>query len=135
MSQLQKKTLTTKRSLNYTYYVSPKSEAALSNPALFFVHGFPDSHHLWTDVIANLTSLPYRFVVPDCLGYGATDKPLDKSLYSYSGMANDLVDILEAEDIKDVIIIGHDWGSVLAQRFYLHHPELCSGVVLMNVAY
>ncbi|CAK7234710.1 hypothetical protein SBRCBS47491_009041 [Sporothrix bragantina] len=138
MDGFSKKTLVTKRSLKYTYYVSPEGEASEKHPALLFLHGFPDSAHLWTDVIAALGPVPNKIIVPDCLGYAGTDKPEDMAMYVYDGQAADLQDILEAETIPTgpkTVVIGHDWGSVLAQRLYLHHRSLFKGVVLVNTGY
>jgi pimeloyl-ACP methyl ester carboxylesterase len=135
MESFQQKTLVTRRSLKYTYYVSPSGESTKQHPALLFIHGFPDSAHLWSDVIAKLYDLPNRIIVPDCLGYAGTDKPQDTNKYAYKDQADDLADILDNENAKFTIIIGHDWGSALAQRTYLHKRELFSGVVLLNTAY
>ncbi|KAJ9623204.1 hypothetical protein H2203_006141 [Taxawa tesnikishii (nom. ined.)] len=49
-------------------------------------------------------------------------------------MADDIAEILAHEAVKRVTIIGHDWGSYLAQRVYLWHPELRIGLVMLNVA-
>lgn len=135
MDRLQKKTLLTKRSFTYTYYISEKSESNASKPVLFFIHGFPDSAHLWTDVVGQLSDLPYRVIAPDTLGYGGTSKPLDVEKYNYRDMTNDLEEILQAENVHKIIIIGHDWGSIIAQRFYFFHPEYVAGIILLNVAY
>jgi soluble epoxide hydrolase / lipid-phosphate phosphatase len=132
MSKLSKKTIQTKRSMTYTYYVG---EGDPSKPALFFIHGFPDSAHMWSDVVDKLSDLPYRVVVPDCLGYAGTSKPSDPAEYKFSGQTADLVDILNAEEVKSVVIIGHDWGCALTARFYNRYPEMCAGVMLCNVAY
>ncbi|CAK7238072.1 hypothetical protein SEUCBS140593_010302 [Sporothrix eucalyptigena] len=139
MNNFSKKTLTTKRSLTYTYYVSPTGEATAKHPALFFLHGFPDSAHLWQDVIAALGPVPNKIIVPDCLGYAGTDKPSDPAQYTYDRQVADLVEILVAEDVSAAaaytVIIGHDWGSAIAQRVYLHHRQLFQGVVLVNTGY
>ncbi|RVX66937.1 hypothetical protein B0A52_09061 [Exophiala mesophila] len=135
MDKLRKKTLKTKRGYTYTYYTTPGGESSTSTPALFFVHGFPDSAHLWKNVIANLSDLPNKIVAPDVLGYVGTDKPTDISEYNHKGQANDLADIIAAENIESTIIIGHDWGSVIVQRTYLHHPDLFSAMILLNVHY
>lgn len=136
MENYERKTLTTKRSFKYRYYVSPRDEPG-NLPVLFFIHGFPDSAHLWKDVVAQLTDLPTKIVIPDTLGYGGTDKPTEVSCYVNKGQADDLAEIIhnELDGNRSAIIIGHDWGSALAQRTYLHHPNLFSGVVLLNVAY
>lgn len=125
----------TRRSLRYTYYVSPSGESTKQHPALLFIHGFPDSAHLWSGVITTLCDLPNKIIIPDCLGYAGTDKPKDTSLYAYKDQADDLEDILNSENAKSTIVIGHDWGSVLAQRTYLYKRELFSAVVLLNAAY
>lgn len=134
MDGFQQKKLVTKRSLTYTYYASTNGHDP-ERPALLFVHGFPDSAHLWSDVTAKLGTLPNKMIVPDCLGYAGTDKPIDTNLYAYKYQANDLADILEHEKAKTTIIIGHDWGSALVQRVYLHKRDLFCGVVLLNTAY
>ena len=135
MENFECKTLTTQRSLKYTYYVSPTSSSAQQAPALVFLHGFPDSAHLWSEVISELGDIPNQIVVPDCLGYAGTDKPEDTAMYEYKDQARDIMDILDKEEVKNGIVIGHDWGSALAQRVYLHHRERFCGVALLNTAY
>ncbi|UPK89108.1 hypothetical protein LCI18_000043 [Fusarium solani-melongenae] len=131
MEYLQKKTFITQRSLKYTYYTS-SSESTKKHPALFFIHGFPDSAHIWSDVISSLRDLPNKIIVPDCLGYAGTDKPDDTRLYAYKGQADEFADLLRSEHVDTAVIIGHDWGSPLAHRTYLYHRELFCGVVLVN---
>jgi soluble epoxide hydrolase/lipid-phosphate phosphatase len=135
IENFQRKELFTRRSIRYTYYVSIPGESIASSPALLFLHGSPDSAHLWADVLSRLADLPNRIIVPDCLGYADTDKPTETNLYAYKDQAEDLADILDNENVEDTIIIGHDWGSILAQRAYLHQSHLFSGVVLLNIGY
>ncbi|PSN61807.1 epoxide hydrolase [Corynespora cassiicola Philippines] len=135
MDKLTRKSITTSRSLEYSYYTTEPTAASAGKPALLFTHGWPDSAHLWNDIIAQLQSLPYRIVAPDLLGYGDTSKPTDPALYAYSLIAQDLQEILQAEDISSVVVIGHDWGAAMAQRFYLHKRNMVVGVVSLNVAY
>ncbi|OAA68585.1 epoxide hydrolase [Niveomyces insectorum RCEF 264] len=138
MDTLVRKTVVTQRKLKYTYYVSPTGQATKDCPALFFVHGFPDSAQLWSDVIDDLRGLPNKIIVPDCLGYGGTDKPDDINLYAYQDQANDLIDILRNEQAADggaVVGIGHDWGSMLVPRTYLHHRGIFCGMALFTGGY
>ncbi|KAL4963385.1 alpha/beta fold hydrolase [Aspergillus stella-maris] len=135
MDSFHRKELVTRRGLKYTYYVSPTGNPTHQSPTLIFLHGFPDSAHLWTDVISALGPLPNRIIIPDCLGYAGTAKPTDTTLYAYKDQAEDLADILHTEDATTSIIIGHDWGSALAQRTYLHKPHLFTAVVLVNIGY
>ena len=43
--------------------------------------------------------------------------------------------MLDAEKVDKVIVASHDWGSAMAQRVYLFHPERCIGLVNFNVTY
>jgi soluble epoxide hydrolase/lipid-phosphate phosphatase len=45
------------------------------------------------------------------------------------------MEVLDAEGIKNIVPIGHDHGSVLAQRIYNHHPARTVGLIILNVAY
>jgi soluble epoxide hydrolase/lipid-phosphate phosphatase len=135
MEKLQQKTLKTRRSLNYTYFASASGKSTEQQPALLFIHGFPDSAFLWEDVVAKLIDLPNKIIIPHCLGYAGTDKPDDTRLYAYKGQAEDLADILDSEEAEFTIIIGHDWGSAVAQRTYLYNRQRFRGVILLNAGY
>ena len=95
-----------KRGYTYHYYNSP---AAPGKPTLFFVHGFPSTSHDWRKFVPYFQSRGYGLIIPDLLGYGDTDKPTDPALYVSSLMSKDLAEILDAEKVKKVVAIGHDW--------------------------
>ncbi|GME35713.1 Alpha/beta hydrolase fold-1 [Neofusicoccum parvum] len=136
MDAFTKKTFATSRSLTYTFYdSSPKAAHASGQPALLLLHGYPDSAQIWSEVAPQLLPLSLRIIIPDLLGYGDTAKPTDPAAYSSKAMAADLAELLAAADVERAIPIGHDWGSFLAQRLYLWHPERVAGLAMLNVAY
>lgn len=133
MDSLTKKTLTTKRGFDYTYYVSPADKG---KPTLLLLHGFPDSAAEWADLITcHLSPAGYGVVAPDQLGYAGTAKPADPAAYKMDGIAGDLADLLDAEGLATVIPLGHDWGSVSAQMLRNLHPGRASGLVMVNTGY
>jgi pimeloyl-ACP methyl ester carboxylesterase len=132
MEGFKKKTIKTSRRLEYTYWVRPSLE---KKPALLLQHGFPDDHELWAAIMPYLIPLGFPIIVPDLLGYGESSKPKDYEHYKLKDMSDDLIDILDKEGYQHVISVGHDWGSVMAQRVYLHHPERVVGLIIMNVHY
>ena len=77
----------------------------------------------------------YGVIAVDDLGYARSSKQTDAMAYALNVMADDLCEILDAEKLDHVISLGHDWGSVLAQRLYNFHPDRVQGLVVMNVAY
>jgi pimeloyl-ACP methyl ester carboxylesterase len=106
MGQTRHNQVKTQRGFTYSYSASP---AASGKPTLLFVHGFPAGSFLWRRQVPFFQQLGYGLIVPDLLGYGETDKPTDLTVYVGSGHAQDLVDILDAERVEQVVAIGHDW--------------------------
>lgn len=48
-------------------------------------------------------------IVPDLLGYGGTSTPLEPGMYCGNGLARDIVDVMDKEEVKKGVVIGHDW--------------------------
>ncbi|KAJ7087043.1 alpha/beta-hydrolase [Mycena crocata] len=132
MDQSLYKQAKTQRGLTYSYYFSP---AAAGKTVLFFAHGFPSSSYLWRKQVAFLRPMGYGLLVPDQLGYAGTDKPTDPKLYIGSGLAQDMVDLLDAEGIQQVIAVGHDWGSRVVSRMLDYHPHRISACAFLAVGY
>ncbi|KAF8193256.1 alpha/beta-hydrolase [Mycena galopus ATCC 62051] len=132
MDQSSYKQTKTKRGFTYSYY---HSAPASGKPVLFLSHGFPSPSFLWQKQVAFFQPLGYGLIVPDHLGYGGTDKPTDPKLYVGRGLAEDMVDILDAEAVAQVIAIGHDWGSYLVVRMLHYCPQRISAVALIAVGY
>ncbi|KAJ7474255.1 alpha/beta-hydrolase [Mycena latifolia] len=127
------KKVKTQRGFTYSYYFSPPTAG---KPVLFFAHGFPSSSYLcWRSQVAFFKPLGYGLIVPDFLGYGGTDKPTDPKLYIGSGLAQDAVDIFDAEGISQVVAIGHDWGSYMVARLVNHHPSRVAACAFLAVGY
>lgn len=76
---------------------------------MLFIHSFPSLAVGLYKQASYFEERGYGVVVPDMLGYGGTDKPLDVSFYVQSGIARDLVDILDHEGLEDVIVFAHAW--------------------------
>lgn len=100
------KDLTTTRGLKYHYCYAP---AEASKFTLLLLHGFPSLARDWRKVSLPLEKLGYGIIIPDMLGYGGTDKPADPAEYKTKLICHDLVDILDTEGLRKVVVIGHDW--------------------------
>lgn len=100
------KKTTTSRGLVYNYWASPAQPSKLT---LLFCHGFPSFSKHWEKEVVYFSERGYGIIVPDMIGFGGTDKPTDPAEYVLSKVSKDLVDILDAEGIQQVVAIGHDW--------------------------
>jgi pimeloyl-ACP methyl ester carboxylesterase len=95
---------------------------------VILLHGrnFPSSY--WKPVIAGLTEVGYRVVVPDQLGFGKSSKPVGP--YSFDVMAADTVALLDALGLSRVDVVAHSMGGMLAIRLARNAPNRVNSLVL-----
>ena len=75
-----------------------------------------------------------RVVAPDWFGFGRSDKPVDDATYTFDFHRNTLVRFVEALGLDRVVLVCQDWGGLLGLTLPATHPELISGLVVMNTA-
>ena len=100
------KDLKTSRAFNYHYYITGPKEG---KPTLLFLHGFPSTSCGWKQLIDFFQPQGYGIIAPDLLGYGGTDRPVEIEVFRLRLMVDDIIEILDAEKVERVIVIGHDW--------------------------
>ena len=103
-------------------------------PAFAVLHGFPDSSHIYDDLIPHLASAGRRTVAIDFLGFGASDKP-EGARYSFAQQLGDLEAVVEALRLEKIIPVGHDAAGPTAVNFSLKHRDRTAAVTLMNAFY
>ncbi|KAG0370976.1 Alpha/Beta hydrolase protein [Gamsiella multidivaricata] len=102
---------------------------------LLLVHGFPDIWYGWRHQIKYLANLGYRVIVPDCLGYGQTDSPMELEKYGLKSLCTQLAGLLDSLNISKVTLIGHDWGGATVWRFGLYYPNRVHGIISICTPY
>jgi pimeloyl-ACP methyl ester carboxylesterase len=111
------------------------AEAGDEGPLVLLAHGWPESWYSWRHQLTALSEAGYRVVAPDMRGYGETDAPPDVEAYNIEQLALDMVGVLDELGEERAVIVGHDWGSIVAWNSVLLHPERFSGLVAMSVPY
>jgi sigma-B regulation protein RsbQ len=98
-----------------------------------FAHGFGCSQEVWRDVIPRFEA-DYRVVVFDHVGAGGSDlDAYDRGKYdSLHGYADDLLDILAAEDLTDVVFVGHSVSSMIGVLASNRDPSRFGALVLVG---
>lgn len=131
---LTKKQAQVSRGYRYGYYVAAPAQDG--KPTVLLVHGWPDDSTMWFNLATkHLLPAGYGVLMPDMLGYGGTDKERDPRKYLGPLLIKDLTDILDNEGLDRVVVTGHDWGSSIAQRFYLYAPQRTLALGMVCVAY
>ncbi len=102
-------------------------------PVALLLHGEPTWSFLYRDVIDVLVAAGVRCVVPDLVGFGRSDKPLRAEDHSYARHV-EWVRALAFDhlDLREVTLVGQDWGGLLGLRLVAEHPDRFARVVASN---
>lgn len=106
-----------------------------SGPLILLVHGWPESWYSWRHQMPALAAGGFRVVAPDMRGYGHSDKPEAVESYDIHHVTGDLVELTQALGERSAILVGHDWGAILAWHAMLLHPQRFSALIAMSVPY
>ncbi|MDI1483315.1 alpha/beta fold hydrolase [Polyangium sp. y55x31] len=102
-----------------------------ARPALF-VHGNPTWSFLWRKVIAGLPEL--RCIAPDLLGFGLSDRLARLEDHSIERHAAAVAELVTALDLRDLVLVGQDWGGPIGVLAGSLVPDRIAAVVLANTS-
>ncbi|KAL8150314.1 hypothetical protein V2J09_020122 [Rumex salicifolius] len=117
---------------------SPK-ESAKGIEDVLFIHGFISSSKFWTEtVFPNLSDSArskYRLFAVDLLGFGRSPKPSD-SLYTLREHVEMIErSVIEPYKVKNVHIVAHSLGCILALGLAVKHPDSIKSLTLLAPPY
>jgi pimeloyl-ACP methyl ester carboxylesterase len=104
-------------------------------PLVFLCHGWPECWYSWRHQIPALAAAGFRVVAPDQRGYGQTDAPAAVEAYDIFNLTGDLVGLVNALGEEHAILVGHDWGSLVAAAAALLRPDMFRALGLLSVPY
>ncbi|MFB7451998.1 MULTISPECIES: alpha/beta fold hydrolase [unclassified Streptomyces] len=111
-------------------------EVSGEGPAVLLVHGFPDSHHLWRHQVAALNAAGFSTVAPTLRGFGASERPEGGvEAYHPGKHVGDLIELLAQLDLDRVHLVGHDWGSGVAQAVTQFFPDRVRSLSILSVGH
>jgi pimeloyl-ACP methyl ester carboxylesterase len=102
-------------------------------PVVVLAHGFPELAYSWRHQIQPLAEAGYRVLAPDQRGYGGSSKPDAVDAYNVVELSADIVGLLDDVGAERAVIVGHDFGSVVAWTAPLLHPDRFAAVVGLSV--
>lgn len=108
-------------------------EGPADGPVVLLLHGEPSWSYLYRTMVPVLVDAGLRCVAPDLVGFGRSDKPARREDYTYARhvewMREALFDHL---GLRDVTLVGQDWGGLIGLRLVGEHPERFARVVAAN---
>jgi pimeloyl-ACP methyl ester carboxylesterase len=98
-----------------------------------FLHGFPELAYSWRFQQPAVAALGYRTWAPDLRGYGGSDRPYALPDYAIEALLADVAGLIDAAGADEVVLVGHDWGAMIAWYFAMRQPRRIDRLVIMNV--
>lgn len=104
-----------------------------SNRLAICLHGFPEHSFSWRFQLPMLADLGYRAWAPNLRGYGHSSRPEGISAYSPEDLMADVAGLIDASGTDETVLLGHDWGAVIAWYFAMREVRPLEQLVICNV--
>ncbi len=107
-------------------------EAGTGPDVALCLHGFPESRLSWRHQLPVLSELGWRAVAPDLRGYGDSTRPRERDAYRIEHLVDDVAGLFDALGARRRLLVGHDWGGLIAWTFAMRRVRALDGLVVMN---
>jgi haloalkane dehalogenase len=107
-------------------------EGPVDGRPVLLLHGVPTWSYLYRKIIRKIAGADVRVIAPDLIGFGKSDKPSGKSDHSYQSHINWISSFISSLRLKNIILLGHDWGSLIGLRIAADRPEIFDGIIISN---
>jgi pimeloyl-ACP methyl ester carboxylesterase len=102
-------------------------------PLVLLLHGFPEFWWTWRHQLVALAEAGYRVVAPDLRGYGGSDKP--PRGYDLITAAADAAGLIRALGEANAVVVGHDWGGLVAWTLASYFPKSVRRLAVVSAAH
>jgi haloalkane dehalogenase len=102
-------------------------------PLVLCLHGEPTWSFLYRKVLRVLADAGCRGMAMDLVGFGRSDKPAAVADYTYARHVEwTRAALFDELGLKDVTLVGQDWGGLIGLRLVAEHPDRFARVVAAN---
>ena len=107
-------------------------EGAPDAELILCLHGQPTWSFLYRKMIPVFVEAGFRVIAPDFVGFGRSDKPTERSDYTYARHVAWMSAWLEGLDLRGINLFCQDWGGLIGLRLVAAYPERFARVVAAN---
>lgn len=101
-------------------------------PLVVLLHGFPDFWYSWREQMPALAE-HFQVVALDLRGYNLSDQPEGVENYTMDKLVADVDAVVRHFERDKAIIVGHDWGGMVAWSYTFAHPDKVDRLVILNL--
>ena len=114
------------------YRIHYLDEGPVNGPVVLLIHGEPSWSYLYRTMIPVFVNAGYRTIVPDLLGFGKSDKPADRTDYSYQVQLDIITQLVTELDLQEMSAFFQDWGGLVGLRVVTENPDRFLRVAIGN---
>lgn len=107
-------------------------EGDTNAPVVLLLHGEPSWSYLYRKMIPIFVEVGYRAIAPDLIGFGKSDKILEREAHSYNQHVSWLTDFITRLDLQGVTLVAQDWGGLLGLRVLAENESRFARVSIAN---
>ena len=96
------------------------------------LHGNPTWGYLYRHMLPVFTAAGLRVVVPDLIGFGRSDKPVDEAWHQFDTHRQSLLNFVETLDLQNVMLVCQDWGGIFGLTLPMAMPTRFTRLLVMN---
>ena len=101
------------------------------------LHGFPENKYSWRFQLPFLAERGFTAWAPNLRGYGRSGRPRERSAYRLEHLMDDVRGLIAAakseRNYRETVLIGHDWGALIAWAIAIRNAVPIDKLVIMNV--
>ena len=107
------------------------AEAGEGDDVVLCLHGWPQHWYEWRDLLPRLADAGHRAIAMDLRGFGWTDAPAEG--YEKETLGDDVLAVLDQLGVRQVKLVGHDWGGWIGYLLALRAPERVDRYLALNI--
>ena len=109
-------------------------EGPRDGPLVLCLHGQPVWSYSFRKMVPLLAEAGHRVIAPDLVGFGRSDKPAERSDYTYARHVHWMQEFILSLDLTEITFVIHDWGGLIGLRVLTQNLERFDRVVACNMA-
>ena len=108
-------------------------EGPRDGPLVLCLHGQPVWSYSFRKMIPPLVAAGHRVIAPDLVGFGRSDKPAERSDYTYARHVHWMQEFILGLDLAGITFVLHDWGGLIGLRVLVRNLARFDRVVACNM--
>lgn len=107
-------------------------EGPIEGKTILLLHGNPAWSYVVRKLVPPLVAKGYRVIAPDLIGFGKSDKPIDRSVHTYDNQEAWVTGFIRRLNLQGIHLHVQDWGGLIGLRVAIRNEWRFATVTASN---